>query len=353
MKVLHLPVNVASIPSNTIKGLRKIGIDARGLVAQQAYCQSSNGLVVISNKPVKGVNKILEEIVFSYFFLKMLRWADIVHWYFGSSIMPWWLDIRLVKLLNKPALIEWLGSDIRIPEVELKDNPYYRTIFHSPEFPSKQLIKSWRKQKFFANHGFEVLVPPCMLQYLKKDTWNTIHVLRQRIMVSDYIPSYPEPDKKCPVIVHTPTKPVLKGTHSVLNAIERLKKNHCFEFRLIQNLSHADTLQAIRHSDIFLDQFVIGAHGMAALEAMAFGKPVVCYIKPSLVSIYPPDLPIINANQDNLVQILEKLITDGEKRNEIGKKSRNYVEKYHDAVNLAVELKRIYSTVIANKNGRY
>ncbi|MCM8825084.1 MAG: hypothetical protein NC937_02885, partial [Candidatus Omnitrophica bacterium] len=65
MKVLHLPVNVASIPSNTIKGLRKIGIDARGLVAQQAYCQSSNGLVVISNKPVKGVNKILEEIVFS------------------------------------------------------------------------------------------------------------------------------------------------------------------------------------------------------------------------------------------------------------------------------------------------
>jgi glycosyltransferase involved in cell wall biosynthesis len=84
---------------------------------------------------------------------------------------------------------------------------------------------------------------------------------------------------------------------------------------------------------------------LTALEAMAFGKPTLCYIIPSSVSQYPTDLPLINASQDNLADVLRELLEDGYRRYETGRKSRAYVEKYHDAHNLARELVDIYEDI--------
>jgi hypothetical protein len=63
-------------------------------------------------------------------------------------------------------------------------------------------------------------------------------------------------------------------------------------------------------------------------------------------------LPIINATQDNLADVLEPLLRDGELRHEIGKRSRVYVEKYHDAIKLAYRLVDIYQAVIEDKRDR-
>jgi hypothetical protein len=103
-------------------------------------------------------------------------------------------------------------------------------------------------------------------------------------------------------------------------------------------------------ADIFLDQFIIGYYGMAALEAMAYGKPVLCYVKPSVLKEEPPNLPIVNANPDNLVEMLEPLLQDGRLRLVLGKQGRAHVEKYHDAVKLAYQLVEIYQEVIQEGN---
>ncbi|MCX7704821.1 MAG: glycosyltransferase [bacterium] len=348
MKVLHLPVNVASIPYHTVKGLRQIGVDAKGLIFGEKTCQTSDGLVVIPFVDKNNFKKMQAKMLFSSFFFRMVKWADVIHWYFGSSILPLNIDIGYIKLLNKPAVVEWLGSDIRNYEIEFKDNPYYKRTFLCT-VSLKQPTKSFKKQLKFARAGFITLVPPCMLQYVDKTIWNDIHIIRQRIMVSDYEPLYPESKQSCPIIVHAPTKPDLKGTPTILNTIEKLKKEYKFVFHLVQNVSHNETLDFIKKADIFVDQIIIGSHGMAALEAMAYGKPVVCYIKPSLIPTYPPDIPIVNANPDNLLEVLKSLILDSNLRYEIGKKSRDYVEKYHDAIKLAGELKKIYADVIKKR----
>ena len=102
-----------------------------------------------------------------------------------------------------------------------------------------------------------------------------------------------------------------------------------------------------------MDQVVGGSHGLATLEAMAFGKPVVCYIKPSLVPKFPPELPIVNANQDNLAEVLAGLLADGARRQRIGRQSRAYVEKYHDAHDVARRLVTIYEELLAkSRRGR-
>jgi len=48
VRVLHLPVNIASFASHTVRGLRNIGVDARGLVLVNAPVQSEEGLRVFT-----------------------------------------------------------------------------------------------------------------------------------------------------------------------------------------------------------------------------------------------------------------------------------------------------------------
>lgn len=285
----------------------------------------------------------------TYLFLKFAQWADVIHWYYGEPALPTRLgrmDLGYLKLLKKPGVVEWQGSDIRIPEVEAKDNPYSLPIMdYYKALRGVSLEKSYRNQSLFAKSGFACIVPVEMQQYLFPNLWTKSYLVFQRLFLSEFKPFYPDPTVRRPIVVHAPSEPVLKGTSAVLKAVELLKEKHDFQFILVKNMPHREALQIMQRADIFLDQFVLGFYGMGSVEAMAFGKPVICYIKPSIREKYPPDLPIVNANQDNLVDVLENLLKDGKLRHEIGKRSRQYAEKYHDAVKLAHRLVEIYKEI--------
>ena len=350
MKVLHLPTNISSLPSHTIRGLRKIGVGARGFVVDNAVINSADGLKVIDidvsiwRKPHLWFGR---RIMKHSTFLKLLIWADVIHWYPSLYVLPFYLDLELVKFLNKPAVVEWLGGDIRIPDIEFLDNPYYKQAFENGyEYSYESRQHSIRNQKRYTQAGFLSIVAPCVMQYFQKKICPIYKQCKARLFLEDFIPEYPEPNKTVPLIIHSPNKPVAKGTSYVLNAINKLKLKYNFEFILNQEVYHKRALERVRKADIFLDQFVIGHYGMASIEAMAYGKPVVCYIKSSTRNLYPAELPIVNANPDNLFEVLESLLQDGKRRHEIGKRSREYVEKYHDAIKLAHQLKQIYHEAI-------
>ena len=139
-----------------------------------------------------------------------------------------------------------------------------------------------------------------------------------------------------------PSDFLFKGTRQVLAAIRALKKDHEFEFRLIHDVPHEEALSLLRGCDIMLDQFNCGAYGRASLESMASGKPTVAYLKPSIAARVPRDFPLVNASQDNLVEVVGRLIRDGALRREIGVKSRAFVERHHDARVIADGLLDIY-----------
>ena len=355
LRVLHLPTNTASIPSHTVHGLRGIGVDARGLVMRDLENQSAEGLKIMDPKNSRQWSPMwVRSLVRRFhYFVRWVSWADIVHWYFDSSILPFGLDLKMIKVLKKPAVVEWLGSDIRIPEIEFEDNPYYKAAFpNGYEYQSENYQRSRQTQKRFVKAGFVPVVIPCMIQYIQKDICPRFYKIWQPIRLDGFIPRCGDRRKRKPLIVHVTSAPVAKGTAAVLKAVDRLKKKYDFEFILIQGMIREKVLELIQQADIFLDQFVIGYYGMAALEAMGFGKPVLCYIKPSLLKEEAPDLPIVNANPENLVEPLEAILCDGRLRYEIGKRSRAYVEKYHDATKVAHQLVDIYQEVIKERRRR-
>ena len=351
IRVLHLPVNYGSLPSHTVRLLRLGGIDAYGLVFSKSAVQSAEGMKLVADYKANRVRMLLNRI---RWFANVVHYIaltrpDIIHWYFGKEALPFGLDLALVKRLNIPRLVEWQGSDIRRPDLESAGNPYFAQAFADANYEYRDIERaenSLQRQQRFARAGFFSVAPIGMLQYIDKSIFPHSYSIPQRIILTDYTPVYPDPHKRKPLVVHSTTAPVVKGTNVVLRAIDQLKGEHEFDFQLIRGMQRPQALQLMQRADVFLDQFVLGDRGMSALEALAFGKPVICYIKPSLAQLYPVDDPIVNARPEVLSSVLARLIFDGKMRYDLGQRGRHFAEREYDPQKIVAEIKAIYQDVL-------
>ena len=85
-------------------------------------------------------------------------------------------------------------------------------------------------------------------------------------------------------------------------------------------------------SDIVFDQLIIGWYAMTALEAMSFGKPVICYLRDDLLDLYESEeliekdeIPIINSNYKNINKT-KKLLDNKEEIENLGRLGRKFVQ---------------------------
>lgn len=343
MKVLHLPWNIASQISVSVRALQDIGIDAHGIARETMAIQDSASIHVYNFPgPRHPFRRGLQSIRFAMALRAGIRWADVIHYHWLRPALSSSRDLAWIAQSKKPRVVEVWGSDIRMREVAIAGNPYLARFFESnPDFGSDSHVSiTWQRE--FARHGFSLLVPGReMLGYVSPDVFPRVHNTAARLILNEFEPAYPNPNSQRPVVVHAPSRLELKGTPAVLAAIERLRSKYDFEFKILHEVAHSEAMKTVRQCDIFLDQFVLGEYGLASIEAMAFGKPVVCYIKNP--AHYPDGLPILNATQESLTEVVESLLRNSDRRHEIGVLSRAYVDKYHDAHKVAHELVSIYT----------
>lgn len=351
MRVLHLPTNIASQMSVTVRALNDIGMQASGLVRDNSSIQDARGLrcVVIPERS-RPLRFTANQFLWWTKVLTGILQSDVIHWHFGQSALYKDCDLRWARWLRKKCIVEFWGSDIRIPEVEAMENPYYATRGPHYEYGESR-ENSYACQEKFQKYGIDTcIVLEWEAQNLKSDTWQHVHHGRQRIIVSDFTPLFPPVRTERPLIVHSPSARVAKGTEAVERAIGQLRARYDFDFMLIEKVSYPEAQRIKQRCDLFLDQFVLGSYGLAAVEAMAMGKPVVCYLKPQVHDLLPRDCPVISATKDNLVHILEPYIRDARLRHSAGIMSRKFAENYHDAHAYARQLKDIYRTLAENKH---
>ncbi len=347
MKVLVLPVNIASDISHKVRSLRSIGIDARGFTIAPTPIQSDEEITVFPLNQGLWLTRRVRQILAYRSIRKMIDWADILHWVSDPNVFSSGSYKNILVEARKPGVIQWIGSDIRIPEIDSGLNRYYQNaVDEGYEYDFESLANSNSTQRFFAEFGFYPLEFIGMGHYIDQTLFPKRFRAWQSIVLADFEADFPSKENKRPVIVHSPSAPVAKGTRHVIAAIERLKVKYDLDFVLVENTQRDKALDIMRGCDIYIDQLILGAHGYAAVEAMAFGKPVVCYINSEIGKDYPDDLPLINADPDNLDEKLEPLLQSAALRHEIGTKGREYVEKYHDDKKIAHDLVDIYKEVI-------
>ena len=345
MKILLIN-NVASFHSTLATSLNKIdGIEARYLITSRHKYIMNNEFEVFVPLSVSKKNPfrfIKHKLNYKRKIKQLISWADAVYYLWDSILDE--EDLQFAQAMNKPIFIEWVGSDIRDPEKLSLINPFFNTALDNGyEYRDGEMSNFKREVQIkFSKYNAKVFATPEMKLYIDSQLFPTIYDIFQRINLQDFSPNYPNKLKKRPRIIHSPSAPNAKGTPIILQVIEQLQKEYDFDFVLLHNMTRSDVLKEMQSADIFVDQIICGGHGMAACEAMAFGKPVLCYLMPVLYDLgLPKDCPIVNTNPDNLKEQLIKLILDAELRYELGVKGREYVEKYHDSEIIAAKVLEI------------
>ena len=122
-----------------------------------------------------------------------------------------------------------------------------------------------------------------------------------------------------------------------MSAVERLKtEGYPVEYFFVNNKPSNQMRFYQAQADIVVEQLIYGWWGSTFVEASALGKPVVCYLRPSwkefFFKVFPEynDLPIVEANVENIYQVLKKLITDEAYRLKKGNDARRFAEQHFD-----------------------
>jgi len=381
IRVLHCQEIVGGNPQMVARAEREIGLDSWAVSFRSSPFGYKSDEVLWNNEDSLPIREVKRWRLLC----RALRYFDIVSFNFGQSIMPHRFltspenrrgfrsvisdlyrlysytfeltDLPLLKRAGKGIIVTYHGDDARqgdfcLAHFDLHHVTEVESGFYSRESDAHKRYKIAR----FARYADCIFALTPDLLHMLPPQAEFLPV--SNVDLRDWRPvERPQSDLEEPLVIHAPTHRRGKGTRFVLDAISRLKaEGVALRFALVEGVSQVQARRMYEHADLLIDQLLTGWYGCGAVEMMALGKPVICYIREGDLRFVPEqmrkDLPIINATPTTLYDVLKEWLTTRryDLRN-LGQVSRAYVEKWHDPLKIAARLEDSYKAIMA-KQGR-
>jgi hypothetical protein len=290
-----------------------------------------------------------------YLFLWALFRFDVFMMPFRGRLLDrtvWlqWLEIPLLHLAKKTVILNTYGGDVATPRLlrkkELKYSLYDGYIA-DPQYRLYNEKAIARNTRILEKQADCIISAIDHVDYLQRiDAYFHLRCIDTDNILPHYVV-----DNRVPVFVHAPNHRLIKGTDSIIAAIESLNQEGCLcELKIVEHAPHSQLLDIIRGSDAVIDQLLLGAYARLAIEAMALGKPVFCYLRPDLFSSNPiwAACPVINVNPDTIKRVLKNFLQ--QPRADwvaCGERGRHYVKSYHSFDYIGQRFDRIIQKVQA------
>lgn len=142
------------------------------------------------------------------------------------------------------------------------------------------------------------------------------------------------------------------GDGELRTELENLAKNLELKRNRVLFLGWRDDVGEIyRQADILVLTSRYEGTPNTLLEAMAYGLPVVAFNVGGVAAILDETRGILvdSGDEENLVQAVEKLVSDGDLRFRLGAQAREYVETHHSLPYLETRLGEIYRHLLTER----
>jgi len=148
-----------------------------------------------------------------------------------------------------------------------------------------------------------------------------------------------------PVFMHIPSNAIRKGTAFVEKVFAILRTRIKCETHVISGITFKESVKAKRRATIYFDQFVVGFYGNAAIEAMQWGIPVVCWLSPLAIAQAKGQLnncPIINEDQSDPEHTAERVIV-ALKDMSLSAETKYWCDSHHGYAAVAGQWNHLYN----------
>jgi hypothetical protein len=361
MRVLHGPFNIGNQPWALSRAERRLGSSSDLIVrtgtwlkypADRILCEETSSLFEKAwRSAVYGLSAI-----FRY---------DVLHYYFGLTFLyPGYefprdtlkgrmlnrlavLDLQLARRLGRKRFMTLQGCDVRLAGEGNKRNEWTMCAEGRCSAYETCIDDLDKRRRYLVSH---VLPLFDRVFFLNPELGHTVpngqFMPYANVEIEKFAPIYPATQGR-PRIVHAPSDGSIKGTSLILAALEQLKSRYDFELVVVEKKTHEEALALYRSADLAIDQVLAGWYGGFAVEMMAMGKPVACYIRDEDMHFVPPsmrqDMPVLNINPGRLAEDLAGILDRRSEWRAIGQASRAYVERWHNPSIIAKAMIDAYS----------
>jgi glycosyltransferase involved in cell wall biosynthesis len=324
LKIFHGPIEIAGQIGALCSALEQEGHEAMGYNFFHTYLNYRERLLN------------LDSFELGLFFEKAIRYYDLFHYHYGLSVYTKFKDLELLAGQNKPIVMHHWGSDVRTHELARRNNPYVYT----SDCSSAQAVH--RSLSTIGQYVQDAIVQDLEVLPYVQGYYRRVHVIPLAIRLTDFAELYPSLTERNPLVLHAPTNRAFKGTDYVEQAIERLRKELPFRYVRVEKMPHDQAVRLYRQADIIVDQILCGSYGLLSVEGMAYGKPVIAYVRDDLWKASDPKPAIRSANPDTVYEVLKRLLVSPELRERAGREGRLYVQAVHDSRIVVQKVLEVY-----------
>jgi glycosyltransferase involved in cell wall biosynthesis len=352
LRVLHGPVNVGNQPWVLSRLERECGVRSDLVVNYNTWLgYSADKILTPLSRGSTGDR--FRRLAFGL--MAPLRY-DVLHFYFGLSFLCWndyglrnrlWFkDVELARRLGRKLFMTLQGCDVRLSDRSAARNKYTPcsqghcqakgTCVATLDSERRRLIKEVlpRFDRVF------VLNPE-----LVHDVPGAVFMPYASVDVERFTPSSRGGGDRVKIL-HAPSDPAIKGSEYIIAAVERLKARYPIDFVLVKGLPHSEAIKLYAQADLVIDQTLAGWYGGFAVETMAMGKPVACYIRQEDLGFIPAamaaELPLVRITPATLEADLEAALERRDEWPSWGRRSRDYVLRWHNPRSIAEAMVRAY-----------
>ncbi len=343
MKVLHCPTDTGGHAWGLSRAERALGIHSDVMVRRSSWLQfpSDVDLRLGESSLATGLFRL------GRFFVQAVRNYDVFHFNWGMSMLDrrvWnlhYLDLPLLKRLGKRIVVTFQGCDARIKTLSRKQFGTSACAECDVAWCTPQMdeIRHKRIRKVFAYADKVFALNPDLLHFLPGAEFLPYASVNPVEWTAGASYSRRSADVGPIRIIHMPTNRSIKGTKYIEQACAQLRaEGMLVELVLVEHVPHDQVKNLIAQADVVVDQLLIGWYGASAVEAMALGKPVLCYLRDDDLKRFVPfhdRIPIVRTTKETLVDDLRGLLRNLAQRGEIGSAGRRFVEEWHDPLKIA------------------
>lgn len=358
LRILHAPIVALYQPYLYVKGLRELGYEADYMAfnfePSRWLARDCDFDLALDMKKGLQAEKTRE----IDFFLYAIKNYDVFHFHSGNGLLfqsySLWnrLDeLKFLKKIGKKIVMSWWGcGDVRKPDDKIFNQfgicdvcvQGIRTYCASKE-------KEAMVEKAFKYVDVHLSVGDPVMSY-ENIQWidNAIDCNEWRPFDYDEIPDqFKLPKTDCIRIYHSfgnsEIRGDVKGTGHIREAVDKLAlEGYNVELMFFDKVLNQDLKYYQAQADIVVDQLRYGWYGSTGMECLAMGKPVITCVNPAIESVATHGHPLINANINNIYEVLKDLLDNPEKISKAGEASREYAVKYHHYLHIAKRLEAIY-----------
>lgn len=351
MKVLHLPANIGNQPWVLSRWERKLGVRSDLVVTRSNWLKYHADRVLCDGSESRWRRQ-----------WRTVRFAltapfryDVLHYYFGQSFLPWgkgrrpsglWFqDLKLAKRLRRTVFMTLQGCDARLSDSAALSEISPCHLGHCRSAEDCRTTYDRRRRMLIDR------ILPLMDQVFVLNPDLARHVpqatfLPYACVDVETVPVAPPKTDGPIVILHAPSDPTIKGTRYVVEAIRRLQTRYPIEFLQVTDMPHEEAMKIYPRADLVIDQLLCGWYGAFAVEMMAMGKPVACYLRDEDLGAIPPamkaGLPLLRVCPATLEADLEAALAARSRWAEWGRRSREFVLRWHHPGKIAQAMVTAY-----------